>query len=332
LPIRVVRGKRSGPTIFVTAAIHGDEFNGIGIIHDLMYGDPLTLLKGDLILVPIVNIFGFETQDRYMPDRRDLNRCFPGSSGGSLSSRVAHALFCEVVEKCDFGIDIHSAAAPRTNYPNVRGDLSVAGVRRLAKVFGSELIINAKGPEGSLRRTATKAGCPTVILEAGEPRKIEPRILELGIRGVQDVLKHLGMLAGEPTQPPFQVRVHKATWVRAEVGGILRFHVSPGEHVKAEQPIATNVSIFGHDQNLLTSPVDGIVLGMTTLPAVKPGEPVCHIAIPNRSLRTVKKALAAGPSDSLHRRLRRDLATNISVTEREGEWPGADETIHDDSS
>jgi predicted deacylase len=276
----------------------------------------------------VVNIFGFETQDRYMPDRRDLNRFFPGSESGSLTSRVARAVFQALVPRCDYGIDLHTAAIPRTNFPNVRGDLSVPEVRRLAHAFGCELMINGKGPEGALRRAATRAGCPTIIFEAGEPGKIEPGILETGVRGIHNVLKTLSMMPGTPARPPFQTRVEKATWVRARVGGILRFHVAPGEPVDEGQPIATNASVFGLEQNVLRAPVSGVVLGVTTLPTVKPGEPVCYIAVPSRSLRSVRRALADAPDDSLHRRLRDDLATNISVSEREGEW--TTETSPDD--
>ena len=179
LPIHVIRSGKSGPTVCVTAAIHGDELNGMGIIHELMFGSPLVLSMGTLVLIPAVNIFGFESGERYMPDRRDLNRCFPGSAAGSLASRLANIVFKEVIEKCDHVIDLHTAAVERTNYPNVRADMTDPQVRSLAKAFGCELIVNGKGPDGSMRREATKSGCPAIVLEAGETRKIEPGILEV---------------------------------------------------------------------------------------------------------------------------------------------------------
>lgn len=317
IPVRVIRARRPGPTLFVSAAVHGDEINGTGIIHDLMFGQEIRLDRGVLILVPVVNIFGFETQGRYMPDRRDLNRCFPGSTNGNLTSRTARIIFEQIVKQCDYGVDLHTAASSRTNFPNVRGDLGDPGVQRLAKAFGCELMVNGKGPIGSLRREATKAGCPTIILEAGEPSKIEPRILEIGVRGVHNVLKELEMIPGQPNRPAYQTRISKSLWVRSEVGGILRFHVTPGDLVNQGDPIATNASVFGREQNVLCSPVDGIVLGMTTLPLVKPGEPVCHIAVPGRSLRAIRKTLADTPGRNLSHRLRDDLATNITTSERE---------------
>jgi hypothetical protein len=320
LPIHVIRAKDAGPTLFVTAVVHGDELNGLGIVHELMFSEPLRLERGTLVLVPVVNVFGFETQDRYMSDRRDLNRTFPGSATGSLTARLADIVFTQIVRQADYGIDLHSAATPRTNFPNVRGELASPQVRRLAKAFGCELMISSKGPQGSLRREACKAGVPTIILEAGEPLKMEPSVLEVGVRGIKNVLKELGMMPGEQDRPPFQFRVERSTWVRAEVGGILRFHISPGDPVETGQPVATNSSVFGRQQNVLRSPVDGIVLGVTTLPTVKPGEPVCHIAVSRRSLRAARRALAQVPQDNLHRRLRHDLATSILVSDLEEGW------------
>ena len=319
LPVHVLRGRKSGPTLFITAALHGDEINGTGILHEILFDEPIHLLAGTLILVPVTNVFGFETQDRYMPDRRDLNRFFPGNATGSLTTRAAHIIFSNIVAQSDFGIDLHTAAVGRTNYPNVRGDLRNPGVRRLAKAFGCELMIDARGPEGALRREAVRAGCPTILLEAGESSKMEPTVQETGVRGILNVLSELGMIDHEQTRPAYQTKVQRSTWLRAETAGILRFHVSPGELVSAGQAIATNVSVFGKAQNVLHSPVDGIVLGMTTLPTVKPGEPVCHLAIPSRSLGGIQRAMGRAASDSLHHRTRDDLASSVTVTENEAE-------------
>jgi predicted deacylase len=293
IPIRVIRAPAEGPSVFVTAAIHGDELCGTGIIHELLYSEDLNVLAGTLILIPVVNVFGFESHDRYLPDRRDLNRQFPGSPGGSLAARVAHTLMEQIVRQCEWGIDLHSAAQPRTNYPNVRGKLTDPRVRRLAEAFGCELVVEGAGPAGSLRREACKVGCATILLEAGEPLKVESDVLQVGARGIRNALIDLGMIAGEPVRPPFQVRIRKTTWVRAKVGGILRFHIRPGELVDAGQPIATNYTIFGKDPTVLASPVDGVVLGITTIPLVKPGEPICHVAVPTRRLSTLRKAAQA---------------------------------------
>ena len=319
VPIRVARAPRAGPVVFVTAAVHGDELNGTGIIRELMFNDLLELSTGSVILVPVVNLFGFEHHARYMPDRKDLNRSFPGSPTGSLSRRVAHVLFGELTGCCTHGIDLHTAAVRRTNFPNVRGDLANSEVRRLAGLFGCELVVNSVGPVGSLRREACKAGCPTIILEAGEPGKFEPAALEIGIRGVRNVLIGLGMMEGAISRPAYQTRVDRTTWVRANTGGLLRFHVVPGEPVETGQPIATNVNLFGKDKHVVASPAYGIVLGVTTFPTVKPGDPVCQLAIPRKSVASIKRILERSADDAMHHQAREDLATNISVSEFEEE-------------
>lgn len=315
IPIRVMRAKTDGPTVFLTAAVHGDELNGTGIIHELIYSDPIELERGTLILIPVVNVTGFENHERYMPDRRDLNRSFPGSPNGSLTARVAHIITREIVKQCDLGIDLHTAATHRTNFPNVRGDLRNPEVKRLAQAFGCELVVEGKGPIGSLRREACKLGCPTLLLEAGEPLKLEPAILETGVRGIRNVLTELKMISGPIHEPPYRAQIRKTTWVRAELGGIIRFHVNLGDLITTGQPIASSFSILGKQQNSLLSPVDGIVLGLTTLPATKPGEPICHLAPISQRLKAIRSAINDLSERSLHRRVRNDLATNFTNVE-----------------
>jgi hypothetical protein len=315
LPVRVIRSAKAGPTVLVTAAVHGDEINGTGVVHELMFQETWNLQSGSLVLVPVVNVFGFENHDRYLPDRRDLNRSFPGSEGGSLASRIAHTLMTQVITRCNYCIDLHSAAFQRTNYPNVRGDLRDKGVRKLARAFGCALVVDGKGPEGSLRREACRAGVPTIILEAGEPSKVEPTVLEIGVRGVKNVLRTLGMLNGKFESPPYTAKIQKTTWLRAEVGGILRFHVSPGDLVEAGQAVASNFTIMGERQNTLYSPSDGIVLSLTTMPAVKPGEPVCYIALPSKKLATIRRELDKVSARGLYGRVSRDLATSVVTSE-----------------
>jgi predicted deacylase len=299
--------------VFVTGAVHGDEINGTGIVRSLILRPPFELGAGTLLLVPVVNILGFERHARYLPDRRDLNRRFPGSPDGSLASRFANRIFDEVVTRADYGIDLHTAAVRRVNFPNVRGDLSEERCRRMALAFGSEVIVSSKGPKGSLRRAACAADCPTIILEAGEVWKVEPGIVDYGRRGIRNVLIDLGMVVGKPTHPPYQLRVTKTTWLRAAVGGFLEFHVTPGSVVHAGQLVATNTSLTGREQNRLEAPVDGVVLGMTTLPAVAPGNPVCQIAVRKKGLEKVRKAREALSRSSLHERVRKDLARSVTA-------------------
>lgn len=315
VPIYVWRAAEAGPAVFVSGAVHGDELNGTGVVRSLILDPQFELARGTLLLIPVVNMLGYERHARYLPDRRDLNRSFPGSPNGSLAARFANHIFQQVISKCDYGIDLHTAAVRRTNYPNVRADLRNKNVARIAYAFGSELVVNGKGPVGSLRRSATAAKCPTIILEAGEVWKIEPGVVEFGARGVRNVLINLGMAAGEPVKPSYQVRIDKTKWVRAELGGMLQFHVAPGTWVSEDQPLATNYDLFGREQDVLASPVDGVVMGMTTMPSVTPGDPVCHIAIPRKNVDDLRDAEDDGAPQSLHSRIRDDLATSIEVTE-----------------
>jgi predicted deacylase len=294
MPIRVVRGPSPGPAIFVTAAIHGDELNGTGIVRELIIRRPPRVSRGTLVLVPVVNMLGFEQHSRYMPDRRDLNRSFPGSAHGSLTARLARTVITEIVARCRYGIDLHSAASHRSNTPHVRADMQNSEAARIARAFGTELIVDGRGPLHSFRRTATRLGCATIVLEAGEIWKFQREALDIGCRGIRNVLIELGML-DEPAEPAaYQVVADKTLWVRAADGGILHFEVSLGEPVERGQIIATCAGLLGGRTSPVVAAADGIVMGITTLPAVKPGDPVCHIAAVEGGLPALKTMIEAG--------------------------------------
>ncbi|MEZ4226851.1 MAG: succinylglutamate desuccinylase/aspartoacylase family protein [Polyangiaceae bacterium] len=314
VPLRVVRARKSGPTVFVTGAIHGDELNGTGVIRELMFS-ALELIRGTLLLVPVVNVFGFERHSRYLPDRRDLNRSFPGDPKGSLAFRLANTIFREVVARSNYGIDLHTAPIGRTNFPHVRADLTDPEVSRLAYWFGSEAIVSRKGDDRSLRHVACGSGCRTILFESGEALKIEQGAVAIGVRGVRNVLVELGMLEGAVESPAYQTAIAKSLWVRAQTGGLLRFHVRPGDLVDEGEPLAVCDAFFRQESPVVTAPAAGIVLGMTTLPVVRPGEPICHVGIPDRSLEQIRKEIARRPR-SLHRRVQRQMARQIRVEPR----------------
>jgi predicted deacylase len=320
LPLMVWRGPHEGPVLAITAAIHGDEINGTGAIQNIVKNRPFELARGSLILVPVVNTLAFERHSRYMPDRRDLNRCFPGSKKGSLSGRLGSLVYEEIVSRSDYIIDLHTAAVRRTNFPHVRADMSNPECQRLAKAFGTEIVLDGVGPTGSFRFEASAANCPTITLEAGEVFKVEPSVQEVTIRGIMRVLAELNMIeseAGVHEEPLNQVVVEDTHWTRANFGGFLEFHVAPGEMVKKGQAVATNTGLLGKEHEVIKSLYDGIVLGMSTMPAVEPGDPVVHIA----RLDTQRKVLKFGETvdnleaGDLETHLRDDLATNISVVE-----------------
>jgi predicted deacylase len=315
IPIHIRRAAADGPVVFVTAALHGDEINGTGAVRQLIQDDDLRLLRGSVIFVPVLNLLAFDRHSRYLPDRRDLNRSFPGSKNGSLASRMARIIFDEIVPRCDYGIDLHTAAVRRTNYPNVRGDLTNPAVRRLAESFGSEIIINKKGPKGSLRREATETGCPTIIMEGGEVWKVEPGIVESATRGIRNVLRGLDMLDGEAESPDYQIVIEKSKWVRAKRGGFMQFHISPGDIVEKDQPLATNTTLLGDERNTLHAPFDAVVIGMTSLPAISPGEPLCNLGKLPRGFRAADLRIQRSDEDSLEHRVSEDLASNVMVVD-----------------
>ena len=277
VPVTVVRGA-PGPTLFVTATVHGDELNGVGILRGLLNDADFSGLRGTLIAVPVVNVPGFLNQDRRLPDRRDLNRSFPGSRKGSLTARLADVLFREVIRQSDFGIDLHTAGGERTNYPQIRADLADPAVAELAAAFGCPVMIDGAGPEGSLRRTAVAAGVPTIVYEAGSARRLERPFIAAGVAGVLNVLRSLRMMPGEPAAPPLRLWVERTHWIRSRKGGILDLRVELGEPLSRGQEISVHTNPFGRERSVLKAPYGGIVLGLTQLPLVHPGDAVCHVA------------------------------------------------------
>lgn len=309
------RAPEKGPVVFVTAALHGDELNGTGTIRHLIQDEEFNLTRGAVLFVPILNLLAFDRHSRYLPDRRDLNRSFPGSATGSLASRMAHIIFSEIVPRCDYGIDLHTAAIRRTNYPNVRADLTNSKVRWLAESFGSEITIDTKGPHGSFRREASRVGCPTIIMEGGEIWKVESSIVETSVRGVKNVLRKLEMLDGRAENPAAQVVIKKSKWIRAEQGGFLHFHVKPGDIIEKGQPLVTNSTILGREHNTLDAPFNAVVLGMTSLPATSPGEPICNLGKLPRGYRPAELRQLRLEADGLEQRVSDELASNVHVVE-----------------
>ena len=315
IPLHVRRAVEPGPVIFVTAALHGDEINGTGAVRQLVQDDGFRPLRGTVVLVPVLNILAFDRHSRYLPDRRDLNRSFPGTTGGSLARRMAHTIFSELIPRCDFGIDLHTAAIRRTNYPNVRANLAIPEVRKLAESFGAEIIINGKGPKGSFREAACRAGCPTIIMEGGEVWKVEPGVTEAATRGIKNVLRSLDMLDGPRMSSPYQIVIEKTKWIRAERGGFMQFHTQPGDIVEKDQLLATNTTLLGHERNQLRSPFAAVVIGMTSLPAFSPGEPVFNLGMlpagrpPAEFLRLRKE------EDGLSRQLSEELGSSVLVVD-----------------
>jgi predicted deacylase len=229
------------------------------------------------------------SHSRYLPGRRDLNRYFPGDPAGNLAHRVAHTIFTEVVQHAQYGIDLHTAGAGRTNLAHIRGDLENDTIRRMAKAFGTEIIMHQAALGGTLRAAATRAGIPTVILEAGETFRFQRAMVSRGVVGVRNVLADLGMIEQKVQEPRFQVIVKVSEWIRAERGGILDIRVRPGDLLHEGGEVAVISTPFGKEVTNLKSPLTGLVIGITTIPLVQPGDPICHIAKLEKTLPTVEK-------------------------------------------
>ena len=279
LPVRVVHGREDGPTVWVDAAIHGDEAVGVEVVRQVLAELDPKALRGTLIAVPIVNVLGFMTGDRYLPDRRDLNRSFPGSARGSLASRIAHLMMTEVVAKCDVGIDLHTGSDRRTNLPQIRADLEDSRTRELAEAFAAPVMLHARIRDGSLRAAAREAGATVLLYEAGEAWRMDDWAIAAGVRGVRRVLATLGMTDPVDEEPPApSLASFRSSWVRARGTGMLHLEVALGEHVTEGQRLGGLFDSFGKRVRLVQAERSGVVIGRTEAPVVNSGDAVVHVA------------------------------------------------------
>lgn len=281
MPVHVIHGKNPGPGLFVCAAIHGDEINGVEIIRRLLKMTALHRLRGWLIAVPIVNVHGLLNHSRYLPDRRDLNRAFPGSDKGSLAARLAHLFIREVVSNCTHGIDIHTGAYHRNNLPQVRADTDDPETNRLAHAFGAPVILSATVRDGSLREAAVELGIPTLLYEAGEALRFDEVAIRAGVRGILNVMRELGMLrqATRKGKPALKPVIAKASlWIRAQNSGILRPVVRLGARVRKDDLLGIVSDPFGERETRILAPCGGIVICRTNLPLVNEGDALFHVA------------------------------------------------------
>ena len=280
IPVHVVHGKKPGPVLLVCAAIHGDELNGVEIIRRLLQVSSLRNLAGTLVAVPVVNVFGFIHKSRYLPDRRDLNRCFPGSESGSLGARMAYLFKHQVLDRCTHAIDLHTGAIYRSNVPQIRANLASSATAEMASAFGVPLILNSVLREGTFREVAEANEIPVITYEAGEALRFEESCIRPGVRGVLNVMRHLAML---PPSKKASVKVEPAVarsslWVRAESDGVFRPMVALGERIKSGQLLGRISSPFNADEVDLIAPCSGILVGRNNLPLVNEGEALFHIA------------------------------------------------------
>lgn len=277
--VLVSRGTRPGPTLCLTAAVHGDEINGVEIARAVFERTDPAALGGMLVALPIVNAHGFRRGDRFLADRRDLNRFFPGSPGGSNAQRLAHLIFSKVMVHCDAAIDLHTGSLDRTNLPQVRADLSNPAVAALAEHFDVGIVVDGAGPEGSLRRASVDAGIPTIIYEAGQPLRFEREEIDRGVEGVENVLEQLGMLERDPPPPDPQRIYRRSRWVRAESGGIFFAERRLGDRVKSGDLLGTVTDPLTDERSEIVAPEAGRIIGMALPQVVLPGFATFHLGV-----------------------------------------------------
>lgn len=295
MTVQVVRGRKPGPTLFISGAIHGDEINGVEIIRRVLQSKSLKNIRGTLLAIPIVNVHGFMNQSRYLPDGRDLNRCFPGSARGSLAGRVAHTFVEKIVSKCTHGIDLHTGARHRSNFPQIRADLDQPGTQAMTEAFNVPLALDSKIRDGSLRQCAGDLGIPVILYEAGEALRFDEVYIRAGVKGVINVMREIGMLRKSRRTRPRQDPVFsdQTYWERAPESGVLRTLVPLGAKVSRDQVIGLVADPLGTTETEIRATHAGVVIGRTNLPLVYSGDALFHIARYGRDNRLVEQQVEA---------------------------------------
>lgn len=278
IPVLVIRGTTPGPALCLVAGVHGDELNGIEIVRKVFETVGPRDLSGMLLGVPVANVHGLRRSSRYLPDQRDLNRFFPGHPGGSSASRIASALFENVVERCDLLVDFHTGSFQRTNLPQVRGDLHSPRILELSKGFSIGEIVHSPGRAGTLRRAAVDAGIPAVTFEAGEPLRFQAEEIERGVAGLRGLLASLGMTSGGPLRRPHRI-YYRSRWLRVNDGGIFLTERKLGDAVQVGDPLGTVTDPVTNERSTVIAPFRGRIIGMAVPQVVIPGFAAFHIGV-----------------------------------------------------
>jgi len=313
IPVHVIRGRKKGPRLFVCAAIHGDEINGVEIIRRLLKLSSLHKIRGDLIAIPVVNVHGFINRSRYLPDRRDLNRSFPGSETGSLAARLANIFMKEIVYQCTHGIDLHTASAHRNNLPQIRANIDDEETKRLASAFGVPVILNSNIRDGSLREAAAERKMPMLLYEAGEAFRFNEVAIRLGVKGILNVLKALEMLPSKQS-PSSKARykqyvARSSSWIRAPISGVCNIKVALGKVVPQGGLLGIVSDPLGQAEVQILSNYEGIVIAINNLPLVNEGDAIVHIA------RFGNVDAVAEQLESIHEEMYPDYNFSSSISE-----------------
>ena len=312
-PVLVAAGTNPGPTLCLTAAVHGDELNGGETIRRVMFSLESDKLNGVVIGVPIVNMHGFRRSSRYLPDRRDLNRYFPGDPKGSSAGRIAYSFFNEVISHCDRLIDIHTGSFHRTNLTQLRGNLGKESVAQFSRMFHDVTVIDGAGAPGTLRRASVDAGIPAVILEAGEPLRLQLKEVKQSVNGIKAVMHHLNMIDDKPQRAPKQNVFYKSTWLRADQSGVFLSEAKLGQNVKKGDILGSVTDPITNRSSVIRSSVDGQIIGLALNQMVMPGFAAYHVGI----AADVKKVAADKVADSVVAEALEPVAENMKEVARE---------------
>lgn len=280
MPVFVARGVTPGPTLCLTAGVHGDELNGVEVARRAFAQINPQELHGTLIALPAINAEGVRTGNRYLSDRRDLNRAFPGRVGGSVAGFIAHAVFSDVLSHCDTLLDLHTASNKRANLPQIRADLTEPAIRELAIHFGLGIVVGGAGPDGSLRREAAKAGIPSIIYEAGEPFRFQEDEIERGVQGVENVMAYLDMTEQADREIPDARVYERSRWIRtaADNGGFFFPTAKLGDLVLTGDSLGKIVDPLTDEIFEVRAPIPGEIIGMAVPQPVLSGYALFHLA------------------------------------------------------
>ncbi|MDG5776037.1 succinylglutamate desuccinylase/aspartoacylase family protein [Haloarculaceae archaeon H-GB2-1] len=295
MPVTIINGEAAGPTVFLSAASHGDELNGVEVVREVAHEWEHDDLHGTLVCLPVLNVPGFIAQQRYLPIYdRDLNRSFPGDPESTSAKRMADSIFHNFIAPCDLGVDLHTSTRGRTNMLHVRADMEDDEVARVAKAFASNVIISSDGSEGTLRREASDLDIPTITVEMGEAHRFQRRHIDNALDGVRSVLAEFGLLQTEAVRWPGWRTIiegwEEKTWIRADAGGLVDMHHEGGDFVHEGEAICTIANPFKTDSTKIEAPFAGLLVGVLENPLVYPGNPVCHLVkLDERTQRAIER-------------------------------------------
>ncbi|SFR45297.1 succinylglutamate desuccinylase/aspartoacylase family protein [Halogeometricum limi] len=300
IPVTVINGEHGGPTVFMTAALHGDELNGVKVLQEVAARYDPTRIHGTVVCIHVANVPGYLAQQRYIPIYDlDLNRSFPGRNSSNTAERMANQIYERFIRPCDIGLDFHTSTRNRTTMYHVRADMSRPDVARLARSYGSNLILSGEADAGSLRTVATNDGTPTITVEMGRAHRFQLPLIERAMEGVDSVLAEYGLLPNRPVAWPGWTRIVEnasdKAWIRADTGGLVEMQYDGVPLVYEGDTICTISNHFKTREKRVAAPFTGLIIGVLQNPVAAPGHPLCHlVSVDEKTLREIEREIEAG--------------------------------------